>query len=234
MITTGRSRRATEDDVRRHPGDPARHLADAVEHAGQPAVVVAAAPAARPAATSTSSTRTRRCPGLADVAAFTSPVPVVLTYHAGSLVKGGHPVDPLLRAYERHVLPRVFARCRRAGRGLARRRCRTRPAAPTWSRRASTATCSPRRRPRPSVSRGSSTSAGSSAPRAGRACRSSSRRWCGCASWCPASASSRRATATTSLPLQKLAAELGVADLVDWAGQVAHDELPRVLPAAPA
>ncbi|MGN6132579.1 MAG: glycosyltransferase family 4 protein [Nocardioidaceae bacterium] len=48
-------------------------------------------------------------PGLADLAAFTAPVPVVLTYHAGSLVKGGHPVDVLLRAYERHVLPRVFA-----------------------------------------------------------------------------------------------------------------------------
>ena len=50
-------------------------------------------------------------PGLADLAAFVSPVPVVLTYHAGSLVKGGHPADPLLRAYERHVLPRVFDRC---------------------------------------------------------------------------------------------------------------------------
>ncbi len=50
-------------------------------------------------------------PGLADLAAVTSPVPVVLTYHAGSLVKGGHPVDRLLRAYEGHVLPRVFARC---------------------------------------------------------------------------------------------------------------------------
>jgi glycosyltransferase involved in cell wall biosynthesis len=50
-------------------------------------------------------------PGLADVAAFRSPVPVVMTYHAGSLVKGGHPVDVLLRAYERHVLPRVFNRC---------------------------------------------------------------------------------------------------------------------------
>ena len=36
---------------------------------------------------------------------------MVLTYHAGSLVKGDHPVDGLLRAYERHVLPRVFARC---------------------------------------------------------------------------------------------------------------------------
>jgi len=48
-------------------------------------------------------------PGLADIAAFTSPVPVVLTYHSGSLAKGTA-VDPLLRAYERHVLPRVFAR----------------------------------------------------------------------------------------------------------------------------
>jgi glycosyltransferase involved in cell wall biosynthesis len=50
-------------------------------------------------------------PGLADVAAFRSPVPVVMTYHSGSLVKGDHPVDVLLRAYERHVLPRVFDRC---------------------------------------------------------------------------------------------------------------------------
>jgi glycosyltransferase involved in cell wall biosynthesis len=48
-------------------------------------------------------------PGLADVAAFTSPVPVVTTYHSGSLVKGAA-VDVLLRAYERHVLPRVFNR----------------------------------------------------------------------------------------------------------------------------
>jgi glycosyltransferase involved in cell wall biosynthesis len=49
-------------------------------------------------------------PGMADIAAYTSPVPVVLTYHAGSLVKGGQRVDTLLRAYERHVLPRVFRR----------------------------------------------------------------------------------------------------------------------------
>lgn len=49
-------------------------------------------------------------PGIADVAAYVSPAPVVLTYHAGSLVKGGHPVDPLLRAYERRVLPRIFDR----------------------------------------------------------------------------------------------------------------------------
>ena len=50
-------------------------------------------------------------PGLADVAAFRSPVPVVMTYHSGSLVKGDHLVDGLLRGYERHVLPRVFDRC---------------------------------------------------------------------------------------------------------------------------
>ncbi|MCW2762623.1 MAG: glycosyltransferase family 1 protein [Marmoricola sp.] len=50
-------------------------------------------------------------PGLADVAAFTSPVPVVMTYHSGSLAKGSPAVDVLLRAYERHLLPRVFARC---------------------------------------------------------------------------------------------------------------------------
>jgi glycosyltransferase involved in cell wall biosynthesis len=50
-------------------------------------------------------------PGLADLAAFTSPVPVVLTYHSGSLEKGHAAVDMLLRAYERHVLPAVFRRC---------------------------------------------------------------------------------------------------------------------------
>ena len=49
-------------------------------------------------------------PGLADVAAFTSPVPVVLTYHSGSLAKGRAGIDALLRTYERHVLPRVFDR----------------------------------------------------------------------------------------------------------------------------
>ncbi len=50
-------------------------------------------------------------PGLADIAAFTSPVPVVLTYHSGSLEKGTGHVDMVLRAYERHVLPAVFRRC---------------------------------------------------------------------------------------------------------------------------
>jgi glycosyltransferase involved in cell wall biosynthesis len=49
-------------------------------------------------------------PVLADIAAFTSPVPVVTTYHAGPLAKGRRGIDALLRAYERFVLPRVFAR----------------------------------------------------------------------------------------------------------------------------
>jgi glycosyltransferase involved in cell wall biosynthesis len=52
-------------------------------------------------------------PFLADVAAFVSPAPVVLTYHSGSMVKGRAAVDVLLRAYERHVLPPVFDRSRR-------------------------------------------------------------------------------------------------------------------------
>ena len=33
---------------------------------------------------------------------------VVATYHSGSMVKGGSIVDPLLRAYERYRLPRLF------------------------------------------------------------------------------------------------------------------------------
>lgn len=51
-------------------------------------------------------------PYLADVATFVAgDRPVVLTYHSGSMVKGtGGLTDALLRTYERHVLPRVFAR----------------------------------------------------------------------------------------------------------------------------
>lgn len=50
-------------------------------------------------------------PFMADVATFAAGhIPVVATYHAGSLLKGGGLVDLLLRAYERFVLPRVFRR----------------------------------------------------------------------------------------------------------------------------
>lgn len=54
-------------------------------------------------------------PYLADVAvAAAGRRPTILTYHAGSMVKGvGGPVDALLRGYERVVLPRVFARATR-------------------------------------------------------------------------------------------------------------------------
>lgn len=38
---------------------------------------------------------------------------VVAAYHSGSMVKGGSAVDPLLRAYERFVLPRLFATAER-------------------------------------------------------------------------------------------------------------------------
>jgi glycosyltransferase involved in cell wall biosynthesis len=110
VITTGRSRRATRES---HRGIPVHRLGTWLTLSNTPVnplwwwqvrrllarldvdVVNAHAPV----------------PGLADVAALTARVPVVLTYHAGSLVKGGHPLDVLLRAYERHVLPRVFARC---------------------------------------------------------------------------------------------------------------------------
>lgn len=54
-------------------------------------------------------------PYLADVTGLAAGRrPVVLTYHAGSLVKGvGGWVDALLRTYERFVLPRVFRRADR-------------------------------------------------------------------------------------------------------------------------
>jgi glycosyltransferase involved in cell wall biosynthesis len=52
-------------------------------------------------------------PGLADVAvAVSGRRPAVLTYHAGSMSKGRKNLDRVIRWYERHVLPRVFARAR--------------------------------------------------------------------------------------------------------------------------
>ncbi len=50
-------------------------------------------------------------PYLADVATYVAGRrPVVLTYHAGSMVKGSAALDPLLRGYERWVLPHVLGR----------------------------------------------------------------------------------------------------------------------------
>ncbi|MFF4343624.1 glycosyltransferase family 4 protein [Kitasatospora sp. NPDC001540] len=55
-------------------------------------------------------------PGLGDLAVLLAGRrPAVLTYHAGSMRKGGPGsglADRLIGAYERHVLPRVFARAR--------------------------------------------------------------------------------------------------------------------------
>lgn len=52
-------------------------------------------------------------PGLADaIVAVAGPIPVVMTYHAGSLVKKeSRAIDAVLRSYERWVLPRIFDRC---------------------------------------------------------------------------------------------------------------------------
>jgi len=50
-------------------------------------------------------------PYLADVATWVAGRrPVVLTYHAGSLVKGQHLLDPALAWYERHALAALFRR----------------------------------------------------------------------------------------------------------------------------
>lgn len=52
-------------------------------------------------------------PFLADVATYAAGhIPVVATYHAGSLLKGSGLVDIILQLYERVVLPRVFRRAR--------------------------------------------------------------------------------------------------------------------------
>ncbi|MGW2488521.1 glycosyltransferase family 4 protein [Streptomyces sp. NPDC001606] len=52
-------------------------------------------------------------PGLPDLAvALRGQRPAVVTYHAGSMLKGEAAADRVIRCYERHVLPRVFARAR--------------------------------------------------------------------------------------------------------------------------
>ncbi|MEU3840875.1 glycosyltransferase family 4 protein [Streptomyces sp. NPDC028635] len=52
-------------------------------------------------------------PGLGDLAiAVSGHRPTVFTYHAGTMVQGHWDVDLLVNAYERYVLPRVFARAR--------------------------------------------------------------------------------------------------------------------------
>ncbi len=164
-------------------------------------------------------------PGLADVAAFTSPVPVVLTYHAGSLVKGGHPVDLLLRAYERHLLPRVFARSREliavSPVSLAHATGRAHLVPPGVD----TARFAP------------------PAPGATRECRvlyvgrvERTSRWKGLQVLVDALPRLRELVPDVRLEvvgdgddvesLQKQAADRGVADLVDWRGRVDHDALP--------
>jgi glycosyltransferase involved in cell wall biosynthesis len=162
-------------------------------------------------------------PGLADIAAFTSPAPVVLTYHAGSLVKGDHPVDPLLRAYERHVLPRVFARCRDlvavSPVSLAHATGRAHLIPPGVDTALFSATDAPRERRVLYVGRVERTS-----------------RWKGLQVLVDSLTRLRELAPDVRLeivgdgddvvPLQKRAADLGVGDLIDWRGRVDHDDLP--------
>lgn len=164
-------------------------------------------------------------PGLADLAAYTSPVPVVLTYHAGSLVKGDHPVDGLLRAYERHVLPRVFARCAElvavspVSRAHATGRAHLIPPgvdSTTFTPPAADAVREPR------------------VLYVGRVERTS--RWKGLHVLVESLVRLRELVPGVRLEvvgagddltdLQGLAAELGVGNLVDWRGEVDHRELP--------
>ena len=161
-------------------------------------------------------------PGLADLAAYTSPAPVVLTYHSGSLAKGSA-VDPLLRAYERRVLPRVFRRCAAlvavSPVSLAHATGRARLIPPGVDGELFAPTGEPRER---------------SVLYVGRVERTS--RWKGLHVLVDALPRLRELVPDVHLDvvgggddveaLQKRAADLGVADLVRWHGPVGHADLP--------
>jgi glycosyltransferase involved in cell wall biosynthesis len=162
-------------------------------------------------------------PGLADVAAFRSPAPVVLTYHAGSLVKGDHPVDGLLRGYERRVLPRVFARCAElvavSPVSLAHATGRARLVPPGVDGRVFRPSGAPRERRVLYVGRVEQTS-----------------RWKGLHVLVESLARLRELVPDVKLEvvgdggdveaLRRRAAAMGVGGLLEWAGRVDHDALP--------
>ncbi|KQW49046.1 hypothetical protein ASC77_10090 [Nocardioides sp. Root1257] len=162
-------------------------------------------------------------PGLADLAALTARVPVVLTYHAGSLVKGGSRVDPLLRAYEQHVLPRVFDRCAAlvavSPVALSHGTGRAHLIPPGVDGDLFVPTDEPRERRVLYVGRVERTS-----------------RWKGLQVLVDALPRLRELAPDVRLDvvgdgddveaLQKQAADLGVGDLVEWHGRVDHDALP--------
>jgi glycosyltransferase involved in cell wall biosynthesis len=151
-------------------------------------------------------------PGLADLAAFTSPAPV-------------HPVDGVLRAYERHVLPRVFDHCAElvavspVSRAYATGRAHVIP--PGVDTTIFT--------PSPAAAR---------SPRVlyvGRVERTS--RWKGLETLVDSLPALRETVPEVRLDvvgsgddvphLREHAARLGVADCIDWHGAVPHGELPR-------
>ena len=164
-------------------------------------------------------------PGLADLAAYVSPAPVVLTYHSGSLVKGDHRADPLLRAYERRVLPRVFDRCAAL--------VAVSPVALTHA--TGRAQLVP---PGVDVDLFTPSSDDDCETRvlyAGRVERTS--RWKGLWVLVDAIAALRETVPDVRLSvvgsgddvplLQKRAADLGISDLIDWHGEVRHEDLPE-------
>ncbi len=165
-------------------------------------------------------------PGLADVAAFRSPVPVVMTYHSGSLVKGDHPVDGLLRTYERHVLPRVFDRCTEliavSPVSSAHATGRSRLVPPGVDTELFTPPATPEGREARILY-------------VGRVERTS--RWKGLEVLVDSLAQVRAAVPGVRLDivgdgddvshLRERAERLGVEDCIDWHGQVDHDDLPR-------
>ena len=163
-------------------------------------------------------------PGLADLASLSSPVPVVITYHSGSLLKGGGAVDVVLGAYERHVLPRV----------LARAEALVAVSPVSVAHATGRATLIP-----PGVDSDAFTPGeGPAGPHVlfvGRLERTS--RWKGTHVLVEAFARVREQVPEARLvfvgdgddapELRRRAAELGLADAVDWVGGVPHDDLPQ-------
>lgn len=166
-------------------------------------------------------------PGLADLAAYLSPAPVVLTYHSGSLAKGSR-VDPLLRAYERTVLPRVFRRSKAlvavSPVSLAHATGRATLIPPGVDARVF----------HPGTDQSSGEPRECRVLYVGRVEQSS--RWKGLQVLVAALPRLRELVPQVRLEvvgdgddlttLQKQAADLGVADVVDWAGRVDHADLP--------
>jgi glycosyltransferase involved in cell wall biosynthesis len=164
-------------------------------------------------------------PFLADIAAFARRrPPLQLVYHSGSMAKGG-PTDLLVRGYERAILPALFRRADDlvsvSPAGLAAQMAE----APIVSPGVDTVLFTPN----VAISRETAT-----VLYVGRV--ESSSRWKGLDVLVKALAEIQLLVPSVRLiiagwgddvpRIQSLAASLGVADLIEWAGLVEHSELP--------